>query len=988
MSHWHALSRWRDRIVRLLALACLSLLSIRLPAAISYGQDSGLPNLSVQVLVQDSAGLIWVGTEDGLVRFDGHRFLRLPLENAPGQTDANVMALLPVPGAVLVAARERLFEIRLGDLVFRELRAASGPLSALQTLARTADGRIYAAGNTSQLWTWKPGDLPESIALPAPLAAGGVRGLSPRPDGVWLAGADGVWWFDLQTREFSPLAVREPGLKGGRLMAQSVLQVADVLWIGWWNDGLLRLDLRTREERWFHPRQPGAGALRSTSIYTLAAGQAGKIYIGSNRGLVVYRPDCDCLRGLNLPAWNAADGVGVIINSLLPQDDGVWAGVWGGGAVRFSALDEVFQQQVVVQDRNDRLARPMVRALVVDARQRLYIGSIGGGVQWVDAAQRRDGEPWPLQSLPWTDPVVESKFVWSLQPDPPGLQIGTGNGAFVFDHASGTTQLLAPRVESLRCALVSSSGRRLFGSVRGLFESRAGVLEPVALVAPDGLPTPLPIWSMAEQGDQIWLGTARGLVRLDAQLRVLGQHVAGTEASQLPGTVVWSQRRDAAGQLWLATSGGLAAVGGSTMQPLFESHRPQLEAVASGVFSIEPVADGSLWLGTPNGLVHYQPGTGKARRFDHRDGLLSAQFNPNASASDGRLLYFGTVSGLVAFDPTAVSSRQLRLRPGLTRLRQGNGNWQQVSGVLELPYGHAPLQLEFHALAYSRPEAVRYAYRWRGQETEFTDLGEAQSAVLTYLPAGPHTLELLARSTDPPASASAAVLDVMVAPPWYQTTAGRVLLLGLLVLAVSMLLRWRSWRERVHARELETEVAQRTAEISRMAEALARANARLETLAARDPLTGLANRRGLFATAAAWFQSGRALSALLLDLDHFKRINDERGHDQGDRVLIDFAMMLTGVCARGELCARYGGEEFLVLVPDADHAELIALAERILSATRARELSSDSPMPLRYTVSIGCAYAAGDTSVEALIRRADRAVYAAKAQGRDRWVEG
>jgi diguanylate cyclase (GGDEF)-like protein len=125
---------------------------------------------------------------------------------------------------------------------------------------------------------------------------------------------------------------------------------------------------------------------------------------------------------------------------------------------------------------------------------------------------------------------------------------------------------------------------------------------------------------------------------------------------------------------------------------------------------------------------------------------------------------------------------------------------------------------------------------------------------------------------------------------------------------------------------------------------------------------------------------------LLIDLDHFKRVNDGFGHAVGDAVLVDFAGVLQREVRRECLCARYGGEEFLVLLGEATSTALAGLAERLVVDARARRVALEGLAPIRYTISIGVALAGPGEPVESVIQRADRALYEAKDNGRDRWV--
>jgi diguanylate cyclase (GGDEF)-like protein len=161
-----------------------------------------------------------------------------------------------------------------------------------------------------------------------------------------------------------------------------------------------------------------------------------------------------------------------------------------------------------------------------------------------------------------------------------------------------------------------------------------------------------------------------------------------------------------------------------------------------------------------------------------------------------------------------------------------------------------------------------------------------------------------------------------------------------------------------------------------------------ERAASTDYLTGLANRRTLAADGARWLQQttrdGRTLAVALLDIDHFKTINDRFGHDAGDLALIHVTQRLRAVCDDGYLLARQGGEEFVaVLALDGD-AQALVVAEQLREAVRGQPFHHGEET-LTITVSIGLAVRRDtDRSLDDLLRRADAALYRAKRGGRDR----
>ena len=176
--------------------------------------------------------------------------------------------------------------------------------------------------------------------------------------------------------------------------------------------------------------------------------------------------------------------------------------------------------------------------------------------------------------------------------------------------------------------------------------------------------------------------------------------------------------------------------------------------------------------------------------------------------------------------------------------------------------------------------------------------------------------------------------------------------------------------------------------IGRLLSELEEKNRELQELAYYDPLTGLPNRRFFFEHASLIFEEvkryEKLLSLLVMDIDHFKEINDTYGHNVGDLVLKTFADVLRGIVRKSDICARLGGEEFVVLLPNTDLEEARVLAERIRAAAAKNPVEHDSTVIL-FTVSIGVAqYRKGMQNIYELIEEADIALYRAKEGGRNR----
>ena len=157
-------------------------------------------------------------------------------------------------------------------------------------------------------------------------------------------------------------------------------------------------------------------------------------------------------------------------------------------------------------------------------------------------------------------------------------------------------------------------------------------------------------------------------------------------------------------------------------------------------------------------------------------------------------------------------------------------------------------------------------------------------------------------------------------------------------------------------------------------------------MARTDMLTGMVNRRHgatMLAAACAAAAGRESLAVVMADVDHFKRINDHHGHAAGDAVLRAVAGVMRDGIVSGETAVRWGGEEFLLVLPDCDAAGALARAERLRLALSASPVDAGGQRH-GVTASLGCAILGPGETPEALVARADEALYAAKAAGRDR----
>ena len=307
------------------------------------------------------------------------------------------------------------------------------------------------------------------------------------------------------------------------------------------------------------------------------------------------------------------------------------------------------------------------------------------------------------------------------------------------------------------------------------------------------------------------------------------------------------------------------------------------------------------------------------------------------------------------------------------------------------------LGFSFSALSFQDPTAVQLQFRLRGHDADWQQARDPQSRHAAYnnLPPGDYRFEVRARYDTGTWSTAPASVPFTIRPQPYETTWFYGLAGLLLVLIAFAAHRWQL-RTLEHRRAmLESLVGQRT-------DALALANQQLEKASYTDPLTGLRNRRYLLnqlpqdlafyrRSARGSFRSDHILLFLLVDIDHFKRINDSHGHGGGDRVLQQFSTLLGELVRTGDYVTRWGGEEFLIVSRPLSREHAAAYASRICTVVSAHPFDVGAPTPLQLSCSVGFAEyplqaAPSSLDWQDLVEIADRALYHVKENGRNGWA--
>jgi diguanylate cyclase (GGDEF)-like protein len=943
-----------------------------------WTQESGLPQNTIVALLQTRDGYLWMGTEEGLVRFDGVRFVVTDRQNAPALRSSFVSCLAEGPdgtlwigtyggglarmrnGSIEAFHPESLGSDRIREILWTDegmfIGTAGGGLLRIsgETVTRytTRDGlpsdRIWAIEPDGQggLWVathgggavrWRGGRVQERVSTREGLPNDFVRALLRDDDGTLWIGTDGgglVAWRDgaivrtLTTRDGMP----------SDLVRTLYRDRNGSLWIGT-DGGVVRQRGATIESMGV------AEGLPSPNIRALLEDREGNLWIGTTTGVIR-------LRDTRFLSYTRKEGLPAdIVRAVLEDRAGrVWAGIEGGGLCR------ILPGPVQCHTRADGLPQDTVYALAESHDGSLWIGTDGGGV-----ARFRDGVV--VESIDSRRSGLPNDRIRALvETAGGGLWVSTSAGlALVRDGRAMPVKAFDNR--QLRPLLQLPDGSLLVGTDGAGLWRVDGDGSNARLVAATGRGLQSDrVFSLAPDsaGGGVWIGTSGGgLARLDL---TNGSVQSLTRREGIFDDVVFQVVDSGTGDLWLTSNRGLYRVARDRVLTAMRSEKSDLSGKVYGTADGMPSAE------------------------------CNAAFAGAMRSRDGRI-WVATARGLAVIDP-ASGSRNSIAPPVHVEGALLDGV-AAPPGPLRVPAGTQRLEVRYTGLGLRSPELVTFRYMLEGYDSKWVDAHSNRVATYTKLAPGDYTFRVMAWNEDGVRSRSEARLPVKVDPQWFETWWARLLAVILLAGALWGVMRLRLAALHHRHAELEAVVAERTSSLRAERERaedinrqLAVANDRLHSLSYLDGLTGVANRRRFDeALAEACAEGGRPLSLVLIDLDHFKKLNDTQGHQDGDEALRAVASLIAETTeSRGGLAARFGGEEFVLLLPgvevEAAAAEAEALRQRIRDA-RIRHEGSEGGI---VTASFGVSGSSGTMTPAplALVAAADAALYRAKSQGRDR----
>ncbi len=809
-----------------------------------YTVDDGLSNLTARVVLQDRAGFIWIGTQNGLNRFDGYEFRKFTgdARNPDALRDGSITALADDgDGGVWVGSLSGgLARYSARTSRFTTILARPGGLAsdAITALVRDRSGMLWIGSGAGHLQRFDA--VRNRFDQPAGMPANGlgaIRALAPVRDGSMLvASSRGFWQVDARgdrsrewrdrdggsinahsmaqaangeiaigTTNAGVLHVDEKGLEVARSTMADGLADSTVrtvlfdpqgrLWAGT-NDGLSRLDRRGSEPRtWRFGGQQGG--LSSGRVQTLMHDREGILWVGTwLNGVSLFDPRTEAIAELRTEEADPVRLPGSAVPGLLTDTDGtVWLGVLeSGGLVQFDVRRGLLRRYAPQPGVEGQLPNGVVQHIFRDRKGRLWVATAGGGLAFLDRGSERFGvlrhDPADPGSLPGDviQRVLETR----------------GGDLWVGTIESGA---------AMRCA--DCTAFRRFGadtlggnSVNAIFEDSAG---------------------------DVWIGLRPGgLVRYRPRTGAFERWAAepGNPRALSHGAVSVVME-DSKARIWLGTLGGgivEVVMGPERIVRTFETFASRDGLGADAIGGILEDRAGTLWISTIGGLSRFDPATRQVVNFGTSEGAQPWGYFIGAydRLPDGRLL-FGGLRGVTVLEPararkidnaprvvvTRAFAGSTAAEPGANLMTDAPGA-ARAAQALRLPTGSNDFALEVSALSYAAPLELRYAYRLDGYDSDWimTD-PRRRLAMYSNLPPGQYVFRARARYAEG-AWGPELHLPVVLPASWHQTASARIgLFLGVLGLLMLPL-----WMIRQHLRERERAAAELARSEDRLRQAL------------------------------------------------------------------------------------------------------------------------------------------------------------------------
>jgi len=806
----------------------------------------GLPQVTARAIAQDGQGFIWVGTQDGLARYDGYRFRVYRHDSADPLSLSDDFAQTIVPdddGSLWVGTLN-------GGLDHYD------PKSDGFQVFRHRHGQRFGLRNDS------------------------VSAIHLTPEAIWIGTEHGLHRLDRHSGRI--LAVPGVDANGNtiyhRITAILDGDADDSLLLGTAANGVLHLDIGKSVFSPWPNDHSSAASLTTVPVESLLRDHDGVVWIGTlGKGLYRYTVAHDLVHFSYSPQDSTTLGNDNVHALFEDAEDNVWVGT-DDGLDRFT--DGGFTHYVHDPTNPFSLGHGRIFAITADRAGMIWVGSWTGGVSRF----------YPMPQFRLLDNrVLQGRLARAIHAAPGGdIWVGTDMGLNRIDHADGSVQRIRHQATNdhsltagaigLGAITMDTQGRLWAGTARGLNRSDDQGHSFVHFFAGKGRHalTSSNIYRLfASRNGAVWIGTAFGLNRWDPKTREFEHFVPASEQTgALVGSLVVSIAQDASDRLWVGTATGglhwynptshtfrrfahdpadpnslshnavtdihparngvLWIATSSGLNKLLETHQGirfsrfgrEHGFASERLGKILEDSKGVLWISTIQGITRFDPATEKATNYGAMDNVIADGYwiGSGAHGADGRL-YFGGVDGATVFNPrdihkdryapgAVVTDFRIANRPVGVIHRDPSSPLQQSIGFthrIHLPFTRNNFSLEFTSLNFRAPIMNQYAYRLTGLRDEwvYTDASR-RVASYTNLDPGHYEFQVKAANKDGIWNDSPTRIDIEIMAPWWMTPWARGSAAVLLASLLLGLFRLRIRAVHQQKRRLEAEVNERT----------------------------------------------------------------------------------------------------------------------------------------------------------------------------------
>jgi ligand-binding sensor domain-containing protein/signal transduction histidine kinase len=749
--------------------------------------DAGLSNSNVTCFLQDSDGFLWIGTRDGLNKYDGYGFkvYRNDQEDSTSLLKNNIYVLFEDSQKTLwistrggglhyydkkfdrfvrikqfssycvVASMSEDQQKNLWISGIRNDHAFAAQLDhhsmqwksfdifpstePVTFLRQKSENEFYVGVRRTGFFKWDKDKNTYQRFLPDlndhinSMSNGFLRAVQDDQGNFWMTTAEGISKFNTRTEKFKSYTAYNIKDRPSISVILDLCIDGRYLWLGTENGGLLRLDTRTDQFVNFLTDKNDPTSLSDNSVWALYKDHQQRIWIGTfSKGICVLDKMREKFSELNIPLEND------IVNAIrIDHKNRFWIGTEGGLVVKDDKLVKYYTHD---PNKKESLSSNPVLCIFEDSKQEMWFGTWSGGINKYNEGKN-------------------NFTTYGADPnDPDALQDGN---VFSIIEYSCTKKLLVSSFRGLNVLIDEKTGK-----YEHHVDERHVSNNVMSTIYEDS------------KGN-IWTGSNAELNLYDLKTRKRKRYYVGSlNDSTTVGGYVNCILEDKKGRLWVGASNGLHWLRDKEYVGRYSTKDGLPNNIVRGMLEDNK---GNLWLSTTQGLSVFNPESKVFKNYDINDGLLSNEFKPNScfKSKDGKMFFGG--KGIIVFSPDSLKENPFLPPVFITDLKLFNKSIviggsdnilkQNISETKEISLNHEYnfFTINYVALNFTTSHKNQYAYKLEGFDENWTYVGNQRSATFTNLDAGTYTFHVKACNNDGLWNEKGAKLIIHVLPPWWET---------------------------------------------------------------------------------------------------------------------------------------------------------------------------------------------------------------------------